>query len=65
MTGALLSFSAMAVPIRGLAGKLSIFEILTARSAVAVMVLLSLAALVLEVRAGLRPRRMSLNLLRQ
>ena len=64
MTGALLSFSAMAVSIRGLAGTLSIFEILTARSAVAVMVLLSLAALRPEVRIGLRPRRMGLNLLR-
>ena len=64
MTGALLSFSAMAVSIRGLAGTLSIFEILTARSAVAVIVLLSLAALRPEIRVGLRPRRMGLNFLR-
>jgi hypothetical protein len=64
MTGALLSFSAMAVSIRGLAGTLSIFEILTVRSVLALVILLSLAALWPELRAGLRPRRMGLNLLR-
>lgn len=64
MTGALLSFSTMAVSIRGLAGALSIFEILTVRSVLALVILLSLAALRPELRAGLRPRRMGLNLLR-
>ncbi len=64
MTGALLSFSAMAVSIRGLAGTLRIFEILTVRSVLALVILLSLAALWPELRAGLRPRQMRLNLLR-
>ena len=64
MTGALLSFSTMAVSIRGLSGALSIFEILTARSVLALVILLSIAALRPELRAGLRPRRMGLNLLR-
>jgi len=64
MTGALLSFSAMAVSIRGLAGTLSIFEILTVRSVLALVILLSLGALWPQLRAGLRPRRMGLNLLR-
>jgi drug/metabolite transporter (DMT)-like permease len=64
MTGALLSFSTMAVSIRGLAGTLSIFEILTVRSVLALAILLSLAALWPELRAGLRPRRMGLNLIR-
>jgi drug/metabolite transporter (DMT)-like permease len=64
MTGALLSFSAMAVSIHGLAGTLSIFEILTVRSVLALVILLSLAALWPELRAGLRPRRMGLNPLR-
>ena len=64
MTGALLSFSAMAVSIRSLAGTLSIFEILTVRSVLALVILLSLAALWPELRAGLRPRQMRLNLLR-
>jgi drug/metabolite transporter (DMT)-like permease len=64
MTGALLSFSAMAVSIRGLSGALSIFEILTVRSVLALVILLSIAALRPELRTGLRPRRMGLNLLR-
>jgi drug/metabolite transporter (DMT)-like permease len=43
---------------------LSIFEILTVRSVLALVILLSLAALWPELRAGLRPRQMRLNLLR-
>jgi drug/metabolite transporter (DMT)-like permease len=64
MTGALLSFSVMAVSIRLLAGKLSIFEILTVRSAGALIILLSLAAARPALRAGFAPRRLPMHFLR-
>jgi drug/metabolite transporter (DMT)-like permease len=65
MTGALLSFSAMAVSIRELSrAGLSIFEILAIRSGVALLVLLILLALRAELRPHARPRRMGLNVLR-
>ena len=64
MTGTLLSFSTMALSIRGLAGALSIFEILLVRSTLGVTILLALAAIQPELRAGLVPRRMGLNLIR-
>jgi drug/metabolite transporter (DMT)-like permease len=64
MTGALLSFSTMAVSIRALAGRLSIFEILTVRSAIGLVILLSLVLMNSEFRHGLRPRRMGINLAR-
>jgi drug/metabolite transporter (DMT)-like permease len=65
MVGALLSFSVMAVSIRSLASRgLSIFEILTIRSAVALVVLVFLVAIRPELRPYIRPRRMKLNLLR-
>jgi drug/metabolite transporter (DMT)-like permease len=65
MVGALLSFSAMAVSIRELArGGLSIFEILAIRSGGALLVLLLLLLLRPELKIHTRPRRMSLNLVR-
>ncbi len=64
MTGALLSFSTMALSIRGLAGTLSIFEILTLRSAGALVILGLLVLWRPALRSGMRPRRMGLNLLR-
>jgi len=64
MTGALLSFSAMAVSIRGLAGTLNIFEILSIRNGCGVVVLLALAAARPELRAYLAPRRMALHAVR-
>jgi drug/metabolite transporter (DMT)-like permease len=65
MTGALLSFSAMAVSIRELSrAGLSIFEILAIRSGVALLVLLVLLAIRPELRPYAKPRRMGLNLLR-
>jgi drug/metabolite transporter (DMT)-like permease len=64
MTGALLSFSAMAVSIRGLAGRLNIFEILTIRSGTGVLVLLALVATHPELRATLALRRMGLHAVR-
>jgi len=65
MTGALLSFSLMAVSIRELSqGGLSIFEILAIRSGAVLIVVLILLLLRPELRASALPRRMSLNLLR-
>jgi drug/metabolite transporter (DMT)-like permease len=64
MTGALLSFSAMAVSIRGLAGRLNIFEILTIRSGTGVLVLLALLATHPGLRATLALRRMGLHAVR-
>jgi drug/metabolite transporter (DMT)-like permease len=64
MTGALLSFSAMAVSIRGLAGRLNIFEILTIRSGTGVLVLLALVATHPKLRATLALRRMGLHAVR-
>jgi len=64
MTGALLSFSAMAVSIRGLAGRLNIFEILSIRSACGLIVLLAIVATHPEVRPLLALRRMGLHAVR-
>lgn len=64
MTGALLSFCAMAVSIRGLAGKLNIFEILTIRSSCGVVILLALVAARPQLRKTLAPRRMTLHAVR-
>ena len=65
MVGALLSFSVMAVSIRELAkAGLSIFEILTIRSGVALLVLLVLLAVRPDLRVHALPRRIKLNLLR-
>lgn len=64
MTGTLLSFSVMALSIRGLAGRLSVFEILLVRSTLGVAILLVLAAMRPDLRPGLAPRRMGLNLVR-
>ncbi len=65
MTGALLSFSVMAVSIRELSrAGLSIFEILAIRSGVALFVLAVLLIVRPELRIHTRPRRMPLNFLR-
>jgi len=64
MTGALLSFSAMAVSIRGLAGRLNIFEILSIRSGFGLIILLTIVATHPEVRQTLALRRMGLHALR-
>ena len=60
MTGALLSFSVMAVAVRGLAGALSILEILAVRAAVGLTIILAIMAVRPELRhtvktAPLRP----------
>ncbi len=64
MGGTLLSFSVMAVSIRTLAGALSIFEILTVRSALAIVILLGLAIARPPLRNGMQPRRIGFNLAR-
>ncbi|MCW5692522.1 MAG: DMT family transporter [Pseudolabrys sp.] len=65
MTGALLSFSAMAVSVRELSrAGFNIFEILTVRSGIALLILLSATLVRPELRAQIWPRRIGLNLLR-
>jgi drug/metabolite transporter (DMT)-like permease len=65
MVGALLSFSVMAVSIRVLATHgFSIFEILTVRSATALVLLGALLLLRPDLRQQARPRRMKLQLFR-
>jgi drug/metabolite transporter (DMT)-like permease len=64
MTGALLSFSATAVAVRALAAAFSVFEILSIRNAVGLLILLAFAAFKLDLRPGLRPRRLMLHLTR-
>jgi drug/metabolite transporter (DMT)-like permease len=64
MTGALLSFSAMAVSIRGLASTLNISEILTIRNGCGLAALTALAVARPELRATLAPRRMVLHAFR-
>jgi drug/metabolite transporter (DMT)-like permease len=64
MSGALLSFSMMAVSIRELGGILNVFEILSIRSASGLAILLALAALRPELRPGLTSRRVPLHIFR-
>jgi drug/metabolite transporter (DMT)-like permease len=65
MSGALLSFSVMAVSIRELSRVgLSIFEILAIRSGVALVVLLVLLTVRPDLRVHAKPRRMGLNFFR-
>jgi len=65
MAGALLSFSLMAVSVRGLAAQgFSIFEILWVRSGIALLLLGGAALLYPELRADTRPRKMKLHLVR-
>ncbi len=65
MGGALLSFSVMAVSVRGMAAQgFSIFEILGTRSAAALFILGSAALLWPKLRAETRARTMKLHLLR-
>ena len=64
MTGALLSFTTMALSIRALAGSLSIFEILTTRAMGGLLILVSLAAFKPELREGFRPQFVGINLVR-
>ena len=64
MTLAMLAFSTMAVSIRALAGALSVFEILSIRSAFGLTVLLALIVARPDLRAALVPHRMALHAVR-
>src|SRR5262245_8242015 len=64
MTGALLSFSAMAVSIRLLAPTLSVMEILAVRSGLGLVVMASLAAVRPDLRAMIVTPRIPLHILR-
>jgi len=64
MTGALLSFSAGAVSVRELARSITVFDILSFRSATGLLFLVTLAVVRPEFRQGLAPRQMHLHILR-
>jgi drug/metabolite transporter (DMT)-like permease len=64
MTGALLSFSAMAVSVRVLAEALSVMEILALRAGLGLLVMASLAAFRADLRATIPSRHLPLHLLR-
>jgi len=64
MTGALLSFSVMAVAIRGLSGTLSIVEILTVRAALGLAIVCAIMAARPELRLTINRRRLPLHVLR-
>lgn len=64
MIGTLLSFSVMAIAIRGLSGSLSILEILTARAAIGLSIVAAVMAFRPELRHGINRRRIGLHMLR-
>jgi drug/metabolite transporter (DMT)-like permease len=64
MGGALVSFSAVAVSVRELAGHFSVFEMLALRNAAGLAILLALALLRPASSVSLAPRRMGLHLFR-
>jgi drug/metabolite transporter (DMT)-like permease len=64
MTGALLSFSAMAVSIRLLASKLTVFDILVVRGVGALVILFSLLAIRPGLRKDVRTKRIPMHFFR-
>jgi drug/metabolite transporter (DMT)-like permease len=64
MTGALLSFSAMAVSVRALAGAFGMFEILTIRSGLGLLFTLAIGLTQPALFRSFRPRRLHLHVLR-
>ena len=64
MTGALLSFSASAIAVRELAGKFSIFEILSVRTGLGCIVMLAIGLARPELRRQLAWRRFPLHAFR-
>lgn len=64
MSGALLSFSAMAVSVRVLAATLGVMEILALRAGLGLMVMAALAAVSADLRATINCRHLPLQLLR-
>jgi drug/metabolite transporter (DMT)-like permease len=64
MTGALLSFSAMAVSVRALAGSLSVMEILALRAGLGLAILAALAAAQADLRKLIYSKQMALHFFR-
>jgi drug/metabolite transporter (DMT)-like permease len=64
MTGALLSFSAMAVSVRALAGSLSVMEILALRAGLGLAILAALAATRADLRKLIYSKQMPLHFFR-
>jgi drug/metabolite transporter (DMT)-like permease len=64
MTGTLLSFSVMAIAIRGLSGSLSILEILAVRAAVGLLIVVAVMAVRPELRHDINRNRLGLHVLR-
>jgi drug/metabolite transporter (DMT)-like permease len=64
MTGALVSFSAMAVSVRDLGTTLGVMEILALRAALGLLVMATLAGLRAELRATINCRHIRLHLFR-
>ena len=64
MSGALLSFSAMAVSVRALAATLSVMEILALRAGFGLIVMATLVALRADLRAMINCRHLRLHLFR-
>jgi drug/metabolite transporter (DMT)-like permease len=64
MTGALLSFCAMAVSVRVLAGTLSVMEILALRAGLGLTVMATLAATRADLRATINSQHLPLHLFR-
>jgi len=64
MTGTLLSFSAMAVSIRLLSDKLTVFEVLTVRSFGALVILFALLAAQPALRSQLKTKRLPMHFFR-
>jgi drug/metabolite transporter (DMT)-like permease len=64
MTGALLSFSVMALSVRALAGTLTVMEILALRAGLGLVVMASLALLRADLRATLSSRHLLLHAFR-
>lgn len=64
MTGTLLSFSAMAVSVRAMAGSFSIAEILSVRSGAGLLIVLAIGIARPQLLATLTTQRLSLHLVR-
>ena len=64
MTGALLSFSAMAVSVRALAGSLSVMEILALRAGLGLAILAALAATRADLRKLIYSKKLPLHFFR-
>jgi drug/metabolite transporter (DMT)-like permease len=64
MTGTLVSFCVMAVSVRGLAGTFSIFELLSIRGMIGIVLLAVIVLLQPQLSRQLRPRRLGMHFTR-